>query len=397
MKKLKQSSLILTIVIISLAALNRAIIPSTPISRAAFDPALITPTPLPPVNPTPFGGPIVVGTPLPTPELSPNAINPTNALQLIETTPISGSHSVGISELHFTDDGLHLVAVWDDLKVWQFPDANIIHSISLTGTSWTPFTLSPDGQIAALGNHENLGWVELWNITTKQRARQHQGGQQVRALDFNATGTLLAANRVDGSVTVWDVETGHLRHQLQNGWNCYGMAFHPELDQIAASATGNTIHIWDAWSGILLDELTMPNPPALCQLSSIAYRPDGQMIAAAMFWEHSIALWEGNTFVGTLTHPDAGTIWQIGWSPDGQLLAAIENGDSQGPRLVLWDVANQNVIDVWEQWRSVAAFSPDGASLVTYTRGATESHLGFLTLPSQLIPMHYLYFPVIYN
>jgi len=88
------------------------------------------------------------------------------------------------------------------------------------------------------------------------------------------------------------------------------------------------------------------------------------MLAAAMFGKQRIAVWEDDTFVGGLTHPNSGTIWKIAWSPDGRLLAASENGGPKGRQIVLWDVQNRRVVRVLTDWGGEVAFSPDGALLV---------------------------------
>ena len=169
-------------------------------------------------------------------------------------------------------------------------------------------------------------------------------------------------------MTVWEVETGDLLHELAKGEYiaCMGMAFHPERDEIASSSADNTVRIWDAWSGLVLDELSMPHPPMGCRLSSLAYSPDGQMLAGAMFWERLVVLWDGSDYVGTLVSPSGGTAWQIAWSPDGRLLAVVESAGPEGAQIVLWDVQQRQVAATLSPWRSLAVFSPDGAMLVTY-------------------------------
>jgi WD40 repeat protein len=344
---------------------------------------LITPTPLPTVNPTPFGGPIMIGPPLPTPELAPSAIVPSNLARLTEVTRLGTPTNLGVSDVIFTRDGQKLVATWGDLTTWQMPAGEEISSIPLSTTSWTPLALSPDGLIAAIGNRETLGTVELWNLSTRQLARYHQGGQRVTAIEFNSTGTLLAAGRSDGSVTIWDVATGSLLHELQkNSWSgCTGMAFHPTRDEIAASGAGNMVQIWNAWSGALEGGFTLPNPPASCVLSSLAYRPDGSALAAALFSERSIALWEDNTFVRILTHANGGTIWEIDWSPDGRLLSSVENAGPSGQQIVLWDTQANSVATTLEEWRGGATFSPDGAILATEGLDGLNATLRVLSIP----------------
>ncbi len=168
------------------------------------------------------------------------------------------------------------------------------------------------------------------------------------------------------------------------------MAFHPTSDEIAASGAGSTVRIWNAWSGALESELTLPNPPALCELSGLAYRPDGKALAAASFWERSIAMWEADTFVGTLTHAEGGTVWQIAWSPDGRLLASVESNTQV--HIVLWDMQAHSVAATREGWRDVARFSPDGAILATQ---GWEGLNGTLRVLRIWDPAFFVYLPII--
>ena len=109
-----------------------------------------------------------------------------------------------------------------------------------------------------------------------------------------------------------------------------------------------------------------------------------------MFWERSIALWEGDTFVGTLTHADEGTVWQIAWSPDGRLLASVES-NARAP-IVLWDMQAHSVAATLEEWDSVARFSPDGASLATQGWEGLNGTLSVLRIWN---PAFFVYLPII--
>jgi WD40 repeat protein len=262
------------------------------------------------------------------------------------------------------------------------PEEEEISSIPLSTLSWTPWTplaLSPDGHIAVVANQEVLGWVDLWDLSKQQLARQYRGGAQVMALGFNSTGSLLAAGRSDGSVTVWDVATGRLLHELSRGTGCcMGMAFHPVRDEIAVNGPRNTVRIWNARSGQLLDELTCPNPPGCWGLLRLAYRPDGETLAASTdFLGKSILLWEGDRFVSTLTLPDGSAMMIESWSPDGRLLASTAIGE----RIVLWDMQTLTVAATLEGSGGVASFSPDGAILVTEGSEGQNAILRVLSIP----------------
>lgn len=327
---------------------------------------LITPTLLPPINPTAFGSPIIVGTPLETPMPSSAIISPSNVAQITEVAQIKPDEhtSRGVSGFVFSHDGNWLVGLWDKALVWKMPDQELVHTLPLHLSSSESVAVSPDGQVIALGNYEQLGWVELWDITSEQRLRQHQGGEQVRSVAFNGAGTLLLAGRQYGG-TVWDVASGDLLAEFAY---CGGTTFHPYRDEIAVSTTSNEVDILQPYSGAVIRYLAIPDSASsipLCAISSLSYSPDGTTLAAGMFWERSIALWRNDEFIGELSHQEGGSIWQMAWSPDGRLLAVVEpNAGTEGAQLVFWDTQERRVAYILDQYATGVTFSPDGSLLV---------------------------------
>jgi WD40 repeat protein len=102
------------------------------------------------------------------------------------------------------------------------------------------------------------------------------------------------------------------------------------------------------------------------QVRSIAFSPDGTILAAWHDAEGAVLLWdvEAQKQVGALKK-DLGTIYSIAFSPDGKLLAL----GGQGNTIRLWDVAGQNQVGVMQSptRRTVhsVAFSPDGKTLAS--------------------------------
>jgi WD40 repeat protein len=197
--------------------------------------------------------------------------------------------------------------------------------------------------------------------------REYKGGEQVRHLSFNKAGELLAVGREDGSVTVLDVKSGGKVVGIAGGWSgCEGVAFNPLAEQLAVSNNTAAIDIWDSALRQIQYSLSIPNAGATCRISEIEYSPNGEILAASMFWEKQIVLWEIGKYIATLTHSNSGTIWKIAWSPNGRLLAAVENSGPNNPnQIVLWDVQNKAIARILENYGSNAIFSPDGEFLLT--------------------------------
>ncbi|MBL8160634.1 MAG: hypothetical protein JNJ61_01515 [Anaerolineae bacterium] len=337
-------------------------------TQVAYTSLYITPTRLPPVNPTAIGSPIILDTPLETPMPSSAIISPSNVAQITEVAQIKSDEHArrGIFRFVFSQDGNWFVGLGDTVQVWKMPDLVLAHTLPLRLLSSESVAVSPDGRIIAIGNYEQPGWVELWDITSEQRLRQHQGGEHVRSVAFNGTGTLLLAGRQYGG-TVWDVASGDLLAEFPYPY-CDGATFHPYRDEIAVSTFSSEVDILQPYTGAVIRHLAIPDsastiPP--CAISSLSYSPDGTMLAAGMFWEHSIALWDDDEYVGELSHKEGGSIWQMAWSPDGRLLAVVEpNAGTEGVQLVFWDIPERRVVHIIDQYAGTVSFSPDGSLLV---------------------------------
>jgi WD40 repeat protein len=109
-------------------------------------------------------------------------------------------------------------------------------------------------------------------------------------------------------------------------------------------------------------EQTWNQPPPEANVESLAYSPDGKLLACGK-GNGAILLWD--TATGTELRPLAGpdgAVNQVAFSPDGALLAS-----AGGTAVRLWKVANRQLLFTsrqppgWPAW--CVAFSPDGKTL----------------------------------
>jgi WD40 repeat protein len=355
-----------TLIIATLGATSHPLpLDEAPPTLVATQIPLPTQPPLPTFNPRPQGTSIIdLAPPLPTALLSLSVIGPENAQML---NPVKILDNRRGQEIQFTQDGGKLLVLQDVLRVWKMPQQTALGELPIQTNMYSPFIVSPDGRILVIGNYSTVGDLQFWSLATAQMVREYRGGEQVRHLSFNQAGELLAVGREDGSVTILDVKSGGKVGGIAGGGlGCEGAAFNPLAGQLAVSNNTAAIDIWDSALRQIQFSLSIPNSEATCRISEIEYSPNGEVLAASMFWEKQIALWENGKYITTLTHSNSGTIWKISWSPNGRLLAVVENSGPDNPnQIVLWDVQNKAVARILENYGSNAIFSPDGQLLLT--------------------------------
>jgi len=337
-----------------------------------------TQIPTPPLLPTfdlsPQGiSSIDLAPPLPTAALSMDAIQPENVQMLNRIKVLDNRRGQGI---RFTQDGSRLLVLQDVLRVWEMSNQTVVTELPIRADYYSPFSVSPDGQIVVVGNYETEGTLQFWSLTTKQMIREYKGGEQIRYLSLNVGGNLLAVGRVDGSFNVFDMSSGKtVANQRGHASDCEGITFNPVTAQLAVN-NDKAIDIWD--DALQHIEYSLLNSNG-CKVSQIEYSPNGDLLAASMFWEKGILLWKNGNYLTTLTHSDSETIWKIAWSPNGRLLAVVEN--TSPPQIVLWDVQNQKIARILEGYGPEVSFSPDGKYMVTQSEEEALVLLGISTTP----------------
>jgi WD40 repeat protein len=186
----------------------------------------------------------------------------------------------------------------------------------------------------------------------------HRGG--ISRLDVSPGGEYIATASADRSVRIWDAETG-LTLRVIDAFQgpVRDVAFNPDGRSIA-TASDDTLRVWDPFNGKML--LALPAPFA----SSIAYSPDGAMLAAGND-SGRIHVWH---LTGGDLRPDSlpqacYSITSIAFSPIGSRLAAGCGGQA-GRIAVVWDFADPtSSFAIPGEQVEVAglAFSPGGDTL----------------------------------
>jgi len=277
---------------------------------------------------------------------------------------------------------------WPSLIAYS-PDGNLLAS---GGAVWPELiAYSPDGSLY-------VGTVCLWDPNTgEHKATLGEHEERVTCLEFSPDGSILASGNVDprghGTIRLWDVVTGKLKATLEG--HTVGkelMVFSPDGRTLASahdvrqcSSDDKTIQLWDVKAG--QHKVTLENPDS-CIVRSIAFSPDGEMIACgnqdevndhsthgtvhsfaggAMKFrvDGSVQLWDvatGEHKMTLMEHRDA--VFTVAYSPDG---LSFISGSGDGA-ILLWDAKTYQLKAELTGDLYTIAFSPDSKTLAIGNR-----------------------------
>jgi WD40 repeat protein len=230
----------------------------------------------------------------------------------------------------------------------------------------------PDGRHLAVGGERADSAPVLVDVTSGRVTRRmtvgHDGG--FATLAFDPEGKRLLAGGHDRRAIVWDVETGKqlldLRHPGDDPINVTAAAWSPDGTLVATAGGSGLVAVWRAADRKQVATFKGDTEWVL----SVAFSPDGSMIAAGALADKQATLWEVATGkrVGRLPHPTV--VSQATFDPSGRTLATAGSDGT----LRLWDVASRRQIGLAfpgpPHW-STPTFDPAGDHLVAlYSDGS---------------------------
>ena len=269
------------------------------------------------------------------------------------------------SSLAISPDGKTLACIKFAVLILRDAETgDIITELSGHSYPLNSIVFSPDGSTLVSGGGDKLF---LWDAISGARKMSIPGHTSLnnRGMAFSADKNILATAGGD-KIHLWNSTTGEYKKTLNGGYHDRHvvLAFSPDGNTLA-SQEGYKTHLWDTNSALhiitLSDhrEYVSKNESGS---SSIAFSPDGKLLAGGHRYSTLINLWYmGRTHKATLSEHTAG-ITSVAFSHDSRFLVSGSNDHT----VRLWDVNSEVQIATFTGHSDVVfsvAFNHD-ASLV---------------------------------
>jgi len=296
---------------------------------------------------------------------------------LNRTATFAEGHEYLVSNAVFTADGSRLItaAVDGTVRVWDAALGTELARLADTGRS-AAVAVSRDGRFVLTGAAGR--GAQLWELPSGKLVHsfpQHRSEVSVTA--FSPDGKLLFTGEASGRANVWNAATKEpLWSELHHSRKITGAAFTPDSARLLTASLDNTVGLWDAAAGRELVDQVRKHPAGVTSLTLVAADrlattcEDGRVrlwslaeatlpieLAFAPGKYSSVAAPTAGDVIAAIDQ-EAGIVrlWDVKAGRERASASAAANSGGPAP----WLVGQARGVAIWN-----AAFSPDGASLVT--------------------------------
>lgn len=267
---------------------------------------------------------------------------------------------------------------WTGMQVWNANDGGLRYT--LEDARW-PLAFSADGDMFATSERKISDTDYISDVI---QVRRTLDGTPVFQLDmddnefdnpnydlaFSPEGSFVAAVHDPGDILVWQLPESEPLYRLSvtDFLPFVKLALSPDGRYLATGNTYHTVQIWGLESGEMLQELEMEPTEIMGTsgaVSDLVFSPDGNLMAAVDeggFYQ----IWQVSDWT-TLQHDtdfiNQYDVWRsavgMAFSPDGTILATAGTGNA----ISLWDVASGSLLNTLRGHVDDIVrvdFSPDG-------------------------------------
>jgi serine/threonine protein kinase/WD40 repeat protein len=244
---------------------------------------------------------------------------------------------------------------------WQLVE-NVRDQFDFNGPTGIAF--APDRTIVAwplIGRHE----IRIRDWARNQDLAVLKEPRRAEQVSFIGKGKLLLTSG-GKQARLYQLSTQE-RLPLNAQGSINAIAFNPKKPNLAAVGKDNTVSVWDLASAKVIWTNALPG-----QGESVAYSPDGNLLAAGVHGNTPVLVWDAQTGK-QLSQLDTtpACVWSVGFSPDGRYLAAA--GEPDGVNVWALEQYRTGTTEPWHQPSLIKSFhgscggldfSPDSHRLV---------------------------------
>lgn len=287
-----------------------------------------------------------------------------------------GGQGGGVGTLAWSPDGKILAQGGGGfIKLWRVADRTLLRTINAVATVYyvRQMAFAPDGQTLAVASAESSSThsLKMWRVSDGTLLRTAIGAGSVWSVSYSKDGQIVATGDEVGNVRLWSASDFSLIRTLPAAGIITSVPFSPDGQTLASAGGERHIRIWRISDGALLRTIPEAHPR---EINDLAYSPNGQMLASVSEGDSENArLWrvsDGMLLHELVGHP--GWVWNVAFAPDGQRVVT-GGGDKiffwrASDGILLHSVAAEYEAAGWD-YAQPLAFSPDGAMLAAGERG----------------------------
>lgn len=283
-----------------------------------------------------------------------------NETALIKT--LTG-HADGVLSLSFSPCGKFLATGGEDntVRLWSIPDGIEIQSVKAHDGDVRALAFDPDGDVFASASWDKS--VKIWRTADcGAPAASAKHTAPVNALAFSADGRFLFSGSDDATIKVFSCPDCSLERTLT-----------PEIGDIKALAISPSglLAVGGAELQFLkgdTGELLKDNDSYAYGIRSLAFSPDGKLLAVGTGMEKRLEMWCGEKLVEVGSLKDSDWINCVTFTPDGKYVV------TGGSAVKVWDPATGACLKTFEghtdEIYSVGV-SPDGKYIASASNDKT--------------------------
>jgi WD40 repeat protein len=156
-----------------------------------------------------------------------------------------------------TDSGGPKGIMIAEVCLWDTATGKLVHRLSFPGINLEAFAFSGDGNrlvtvggVVGPGQINNIGTVQLWDLTTGAELRRFVGHESlVSCVAITADGRMIATAGYDNTLRLWEVASGAQRAPIRGHKSrVWSVDFTQNGRLLGASSMDAPVYIWDIYA-----------------------------------------------------------------------------------------------------------------------------------------------------